>query len=279
MMRALAALLGVVLVSSAVAESSAGADRRGQSFWDRDIWQERDRGFLFYQPDDDPKPPRRRSDPEPAKPTRKLEQLDHDELKAERERRLKVAVMQPTPQNMSAYLEVNTLILRKSALFADMWRRTVWSNPQYDFNVQNPQPNFAQTQIRLDREAGKRTTMHELAHEFGIVFFYRGDCPYCKLQAPVLRALSSTFGMNVLAVSLDGQPLEGFPDARPDNGISLTVTEGRGVDHVPALYLVSRSTKQFVMLGAGVMAMSDIVERVHVLTQQQPGEDVAGGLR
>jgi conjugal transfer pilus assembly protein TraF len=143
----------------------------------------------------------------------------------------------------------------------------------------NPSANFAQVELRQARTEAKRRTMESLARDFGIVFFFRSDCPYCKIQAPVLRMLSNTYGMEVLPVSLDGGPLDGWPEARVDNGISMVVSGGRGVNVVPALYLVSRDTRQAVMLGSGVLAADEIVDRVHLLTQVPVGEDVGGGIR
>lgn len=266
--------------TSPATESSAQAEQR---WWEEDIWKDPERGFHYYPPERERRrAATKRDEPAPASAhaRRSLQEIrDHDELKAERERRLKAAIMNPTPQNMAAYLEANTYVMQKSAMFADMWRRTLWSNPEYDFNVQNPHANFAQVQLRQERTQRKNVTMKDLARRFGIVFFYRGDCPYCKLQAPVLKMLEDSYGMEVLAVGLDGAPLQGWLGARPDNGISTVVSNGRGVPVVPTLYLVSRDTRESVMLGAGVLALDEIVERVHVLTQLSPGEDISGGVR
>lgn len=267
--------------ASAATESSTQAEQR---WWEEDIWKDPERGFHYYPPERERRraATKRNESPPAAGPNarRSLKDItDHDELKAERERRLKIAIMSPTPENMAAYLEANTYMMQKSAMFADMWRRTLWANPDFDFNVQNPNANFAQLEVRQSRVNEKNKTMKDLAHEYGIVFFYRSDCPYCRIQAPVLRMLAETYGMEVLAVSLDGGPLEGWPDAKPDNGISMVVSEGRGVNVVPTLYLVSRDTRRSVMLGAGVLALDEIVERVHVLTRLGPGEDIAGGAR
>lgn len=254
---------------------------RPSNFWDIDIWSDPDRGFLFYEPQR-PRKPAQKADPKQSPPPgrRALALIkDHDELKKEREARLKLAIMQPTAENMKAYLEANTFVMQKSAMFSDMWRRTVWQNSEFDFNVQNPQANFAQTAIRLDRDARKKQVVADLSRDYGILFFGRSDCPYCKLQAPVLREFARQYGIDVMAITLDGKPLEGFPDARPDNGISFRVSSGQGIGYVPALYLVARNSPEAISLGAGVMAMDEIVERINVLTQLPPGTDVAGGVR
>jgi conjugal transfer pilus assembly protein TraF len=251
-------------------------------FWDTSIWSDPERGFLFYQPDAEPPRKVEKSTAKPKgsdKPTRLRDIKDHDQLKAERERRLKVAIMDPTSENMRAYLEANTFFLAKSAMFADMWRRTTWANPTLDFNARNPNANFAQTAIRLERGTRKEEVVRELGQQsYGVLFFARSDCPYCKLQAPVLAELKRKYGVEVMAISVDKKPIEGFPDARVDNGISLRVSGGEGIGVFPTMYLVASHRPEAVMLGSGVLALDELIERINVLTQTAPGEDIFGGV-
>jgi conjugal transfer pilus assembly protein TraF len=114
--------------------------------------------------------------------------------------------------------------------------------------------------------------MASLAKTHGVLFFYRSDCEFCKLQAPIMQMLNQRYGIEVLAVSVDGGGIREFPNAKLDNGISLVVTQGRGVQTVPALFLVSRDQKQVLQLGSGVLAMDEIIERARVLTTTQVGE-------
>lgn len=270
----------LIAAGASSAHAQDGVQRpAGHNFWNSNIWEEPDRGFLFYEPPQaDKRQPAKRPDAQRSR--RSLADItDHDELKREREQRLKLAVMNPTPANMRAYLEANTIMMQKSAMFADMWRRTVWQNSEFDFNVQNPQANFAQTSIKYERELKKKQAVADIARDYGVFFFARSDCPYCKLQAPVLRELSRQFGIEVMAITLDGGAIEGFPDARPDNGVSFRVSQGQGIQMVPALYLIARNSPEAVLLGAGVLAMDEIVERINVFTQLQPGMDVAGGIK
>jgi conjugal transfer pilus assembly protein TraF len=240
-------------------------------WFERDVWREGDRGFHYYPPE--------RDAPVKAKPKKRdLKAITNiEELQAEVKLRRSAAIMDPSEANMKAYLEANTLMMAKSAMFADMWKRTVWTNPEFDYTAVQPTANFALADLKNARLDNKAAWMRGLSRDFGLVFFYRGDCPYCKLQAPVLQMLSRTYGVEVLPVSMDGAPIEGFTNARPDNGISMRLSQGKGVRMVPALYLVARETQESVLLGTGVMAVDEIVERVHVLTQLKPGEGLGGG--
>jgi len=241
------------------------------AWFQRDVWREWDRGFHYYPPD--------REEPVKAKPKKRdLKAITNiEELQAEVKLRRSAAIMEPSEANMKAYLEANTLMMAKSAMFADMWKRTVWTNPEFDYSAVQPTANFALVDLKNARLDNKSAWLRSLSRDFGLVFFYRGDCPYCKLQAPVLQMLSRTYGVEVLPVSMDGAPIEGFTNARPDNGISMRLSQGKGVTMVPTLYLVARETQESVLLGAGVMSVDQIVDRVHVLTQLKPGEDLGGG--
>eukprot|EP01037_Dinobryon_pediforme_P013635 gene13635-13750_t len=45
------------------------------------------------------------------------------------------------------------------------------------------------------------------------------DCPYCHQFSPIVKKFSETYGWEVIAISQNGEPLEEFPEAQPDNGL------------------------------------------------------------
>jgi len=112
------------------------------------------------------------------------------------------------------------------------------------------------------RREAQEQTLAELSRDYGLMFFFRSDCPYCHQQAPVLRLLERNYGLPVMGVSMDGGTLPQFPDARRDNGISMTVSNGQGIQMVPALFLVHRETRQAVPIGSGALAIDEIIERI-----------------
>ncbi len=70
------------------------------------------------------------------------------ELKAERQKRLERAVMNPSPDNMRAYLEVNAFMLGKSHAFAANFERSRLLNPTLDWTATHPTANFAQVEAK-----------------------------------------------------------------------------------------------------------------------------------
>lgn len=242
--------------------------RPDKSWWDDTPWKDPERGFNWYPPDQ-PKPQKDAK----AKPKSIKEMTTLEEIQKELTRLKDLAVLQPTQANVLAFLDAQQWTMDKSSIFADVARRTVWQNPQVDYNNRSPVANFALTAKRDMRRQEQAQTLAELASDYGLMFFFRSDCAYCHQQAPVLRMLEARYSLPVMAVSLDGGGIEHFPDARRDNGISMMVSGGQGIQHVPSLYLVQRESKAAIPIGSGVLAMDEIVERIRVLTRTKPGQE------
>jgi conjugal transfer pilus assembly protein TraF len=103
-----------------------------------------------------------------------------------------------------------------------------------------------------------------LAATHGLLFIFRSDCPYCHRLAPILKRFEPEFGMLVFPVSLDGRGLPEYPNPQPDNGIATRLNAST----VPALYLTAPFKRQIRPVGFGVMALTDLVERIAALAQE-----------
>lgn len=171
------------------------------SFWDEDVWNSDDRGFLYYPPEE-----LKKKAPDPNAPKDLSLILSAAELRAEYTKRLENATFLPTEANVLAFQEVNHFVQEKAALFTDMNRRVSWQNPQFDFSTLNPAANFAQVSLKEDRNQARKEQIPQIAQDWGLMYFYRSDCRFCALQSPLVKQLKDTFGFEVLAVSLDGSP-------------------------------------------------------------------------
>ena len=69
--------------------------------------------------------------------------------------------------------------------------------------------------------------------------------------------------MTVFAVSLAGRGLPDYPNPPADNGLAARLNS----TIVPALYLTAPSTRQIRPVGFGLMAMTELVERIAALAQ------------
>jgi conjugal transfer pilus assembly protein TraF len=215
---------------------------------------------------------------ETATPTKRVELKDIKSASALREelkRREDKAIMEPTAQNVRDFLEAHTLVQTKSSDFADVWRRVVWTNPDLDYSLKHPVNN---TGIRLKKDQREKETdehMIALAKEHGLLFFFRSDCPYCHAMAPVLEMIEKKYGMEIFAVSTDNAPLPGLSKWSANKGQFETLLQTHGLREarVPALFIASKQSKDTAPLGMGVMAYTEIIDRIFVLTGTKVGED------
>ena len=239
-------LLSLLLVSSVVNASE-------KNFWTEDVWVSPDRGFLFYQ---------EKLSPEKEKPLPEFETVE--ELKAEAQRRLNVAVMDPSEANLKAYLAINTLMLEKSNRFAKRWQETLWANPAFDHTVVHPNANFAQVALKDEAKSGKEKILKQLSSQAGLVIIVQPGCSFCTLMAPVVSRLQEETGINALAISIKGGIPQEWPDAKPDNGIvKRPMTLSGSVPTVtPAVFLVSRDGQSAELIASGALSLEDLKERL-----------------
>lgn len=260
------------LAFSAASLSQEQGSESGGNWWDKDPWSNPGRGFNWYPPDDAPRSSKKVEPKAPPKAKNIKEMTTVADIREEYLRLRDQSIIEPTESNVYAYLNAKQYVLDKAAIHTDMVRRVVWQNPDVDYNVRYPAATFAQNAIKEKRIQDTEALMERLAITHGVLFFFRGDCEFCHMQAPILKMLRDRYHIEVMAVSVDGARIREFPDAKKDNGISVFVSQGRGIETVPAMYLISRDQKQVIPLGAGVLAMDEIVERIRVLYSTKPGD-------
>ncbi len=237
-------------------------------------WQQHREGWFWYR---DPPPPKARPVPKkPVNPTKPRELADFEAMQQRLETLKRVAVMNPTDDNLMAYMRFQRMVMDRSQTFADRWQRLVWREPSLDYASDGRPTNtlaiaaFDQRQSEQDRAA-----VRQLATTHGLVFVFRSDCPFCHRFAPILKRFAQQHGLAVLAVSLDGGTLPEYPDARPDNGVAARLNARA----VPALYLTQPSRREFRPVGFGMMSDTDLLERIAALAREADPTTLANASR
>lgn len=197
-------------------------------------------------------------------------------LRAEVERRLERAIMDPTPEHVSAYLEANAFILGKAHRFQVAWERTRFANPQYDWTASHPVANFATAEEneRVMRE--KSVFLKSLGEEAGILFVVRADDPLSELAARSLASFARTNGIEVLVASDRPVTYPGLPPSKPYNALVASL----GLTRLPAAVLVPnpamvaagtithpalRANPQPTLFATGVLSVEDLGSRLMLL--------------
>ena len=181
------------------------------------------------------------------------------------------AILDPTPAKVTAYLRLQQETLQRAAAFSDAFRRTVWATPELDYTLRRPVGALAKQVWSDGRRQARDAALAGLGERYGLIYLGHAGCAGCKVFGPLLRAFARRHGLDVLAVSLTGEALEGWPEAVADNGRAARL--GLSNVPVPAVVLFDTATKRTLPVGFGVMAEDEMAERIFALTALEPGHD------
>lgn len=260
--------------SSAPARPHDAPDvRHPSTWWDEDVWADPDRPFLYYGDNEVPdmrpgstvEPPEPQSvvkpDEKPFDPEDFTAFKTVEDLRAERERRLNTAIMNPSPANMQSYQAINAHLLALSARFAQAWQLGRMQNPGYDWTTTAPSANFATVELGAMKRDKSHALVKSLQGDAGLLFIGKKGDPLTQVAAGPVRAFANTWGLELLAVA-DGidapaagtsiPGFEGFALVQPDAGRAKKL----GVNTLPAVILVpnpkAMSRPDFALLHGGL---------------------------
>lgn len=227
-------------------------------------WADRWRGWHFYEdPPPDNAPPTNRTPPRLASA--------HDDALGDFRRLQKavedtrnIAIMRPTEANVRRYMELEAKVVARASYFADVAQRVAWTHPELDPTLHGRPVNARALDVyERERTQAQVRTVARLGQDHVLLFFFRSDCPYCHTFAPTLESFQARYGLQVLAISVDGGPMPGFPAARRDNGIATALH----VDQVPAVFLASPAAGRITPIGFGVLSESELLTRITTLSR------------
>ena len=181
------------------------------------------------------------------------------------------AVLEPTQGNVKSYLHLQQEALQSAANFSDAFRRVVWANPALDYTLRRPVGALAKRLWSEERRAEREGVLQGLGERYGLIYLGSERCPGCRVFGPLLRAFAFRHGIEVLAVSMTGGPLDGWPDAVPDQGRAARL--GIKARVLPAVVLYDTQTRRAIPVSYGVVAEDQLAERIFALTAREVGSD------
>lgn len=270
MRRLFNSMIVLVAVATTCAASASGQDEVSGIEYQSAFSCQGQEKFNWYCKEEAKKSVKPSQEKEPVGTPESKEELavrELDKIVKDLEAKKALAVVHPTAENIKAYMEAQKVEFDRAAYFSDVWRRVLWQNEALNPELKNPANNSAIKVAARELDYKQNATMNQLAKEWGIFFFFRGDCPYCKHMVPTLQWVTRQYDMTIMPISMDGATIDGLPPATKDNGLAAQL----GVEAVPLFVLGNIKTHKMVILGSGVLSLQDFVERIYVLTQTQPG--------
>jgi conjugal transfer pilus assembly protein TraF len=193
------------------------------------------------------------------------------EVKKTLENKKAKAVMYPTEDNIKDYMAYQQAILNQSGTFADQWRRVLWKTPELDYTLKRPVSKVGKESWIDKRNSDVASAVRHINDRYGIFFLFRGDCPHCHRYSPILKDFQQKYGINIMAVSMDGGSLPEWDKFMVNHGQIARM--GIDVQQVPTTLLFDKTTRKVIMIGSGVLSHSDLEERIYAQTKLEVGDD------
>ncbi|WP_347987644.1 conjugal transfer protein TraF [Methylomonas sp. AM2-LC] len=180
-------------------------------------------------------------------------------LRKNMESYLNQAIDDPSHENVAAFYYLQRVMMDKAERFTNAARYVVMSDPQLDETVRRPIATYAANEANHQASVAAERALKDIAGQAGILFFFRSDCAYCHVQAPILSMLERAYGFKVYAVSLDGLPMPNglFGNFKLDRGQAALL----GVEQTPAMFLM-KPPKKIVPLSQGVLSLEEMTGRI-----------------
>lgn len=187
-----------------------------------------------------------------------LLRMHPDEFKEIYDYYLKLAVQNPTEENVYNFYNILDVTRKKALLFTQMagyvWQKYPELSTERDIPIVGP--GITQ-QARLIRDEVRRYA-RENASGFGFIVFVSPGCPYCETQLRILdRARVDGIDIKVVDITKTPSAIETF-----------------GIEVTPTTIIVDRNTGQYMPVASGVVSLDEIYTRaeraIRLLRGEQP---------
>lgn len=183
-------------------------------------------------------------------------------------------VMTPTEENVKAYRrEYFNDTIDRSTLVSDLWRRSAWQNPEFDYTLKRPTGYLSKREHDLRRTERVDNSVGNLAERYGIFFVFKSNDANSAKFAPIIKDFSDKHKLTVQGVSIDGKALSTWQGKWRKGTSDALERLGLNSDYSPAVILFDRQEQKAVPIGFGILAHDELANRLYVLTQLKVGED------
>lgn len=227
--------------------------------------QNRKLGYWFYCEKPKAAP---RAEPQ-APPPNAVSQLDA--ITAELRELKARAILEPTNENVTAYVRFQRAQLDRASLFSDVWQRAIWQDPDLDYTLQRPVSTLGKRQWQDARTSERNNVMQNLGRRYGLFYFFAQNCGACEVMSPIVQSVAGTWSITVRAISTDGGPSRHFPNYT----VETTQRSKMGLEPkiTPAVVLWDAELRRAIPIGYGVISADELLDRIYLLTTKEAGHD------
>lgn len=190
-----------------------------------------------------------------------MEELN--EFKEGLEERKATMIMRPSIENTKEYIKYQNEMYRKADRVSQNIREVMLVYPGLNIAREIPISDEG-AKIRNRAEKVERAELlKRLAKHFKLLFFYKGNCIFCKNFASVIEVFARRYGYKVASITLDGVSIGQFP-ARYDKAL----IERFNVTQVPSVFIYSEELKIASPVMSGYGAIDELESNMFYIARK-----------
>lgn len=173
------------------------------------------------------------------------------------------AIDNPTEKNVLTIKLMEKVMRQKAMNFAT--QNALVSVKYPVFNATTPTGNNTSLKDQYYKNRARDILFEDLAKSKVFWFFYSSNCPQCDYQAATLNGVAQSMGWNVLAISMDGKPLDNglFPNFVNNNGHAQKL----GLMALPATYVMDPKTLDISNVSQNAIARPELINRTMLMAK------------
>ena len=214
---------------------------------------------------DNPAPTKAKTKAEP----RPLKEWKPQELGNLWESRRAVAIMNPTNENVRAYMYTQDIILDLATRYAEKQMEVVRNDPILNQSNRISISNSGEIDAKRLQDKAINVAIDEMAKKGGLLVFVDSTCIFCAYQLPILEGLKNSLNpwqpMEYLVISIDGKGPNGWKNFVVDNGLfkklKLSITPSIVYVPNPTPYSGGLDTNQYIVVAQGEIEHIDALTR------------------
>jgi len=216
------------------------------------------KGWLWYEDpvilkEKEEKPKEEKPIAAPAKPLSATERLEEQKKAFEEAKAL--AILEPTLENVADAQRHHNFIMDQASDFQKSWTTAELINPGYEKIITSPGSlKIKEKQDELVLSEDLKT----LSKDFGLIFAFKSDCPYCHQFAPLVKQFAVEHGFDVQGLSKGEGCFEGMTCSKNEAAL-LAVNPQL---EFPVLYLANPKTNEVIPIARGYIGMDALMNNV-----------------
>lgn len=171
----------------------------------------------------------------------------------------KKAVQYPDdPQAMNDYYKMTDTARRKALAFANSSMAFLMKNPEYDMNASAPLASPGRGAATRMQTVETQQIIWQNRDTHALVYFWQPGCQFCDAQDKILKYFIDKYEWTVKKVNIKENP---------------AAAETFAVTTTPTILLIAKGNQDYLTVGVGVVAASEIETKVYRGMRMLAGED------